>query len=247
VGMARWLDSFADLVGIVVITEGPGRKSKRIKRELKRSGILGFIDILAYRIYHKFFLAQSEVRYEENELKRLLSLYAGKNKNIPIHNTNSPNSDETREYIDGLSPDFLIARCKTILKEKIFSIPGHGTYVMHPGVCPEYRNAHGCFWATVKKDYKKIGMTLLRVDKGVDTGPVYGYYSYDFDLTKESHNIIQAEVVFKNLDKLEDKFSEIISGKAKSIDTNGRESGVWGQPWLSKYLKWKLSYKKDKN
>ena len=54
------------------------------------------------------------------------------------------------------------ARCKVILKEKIFGIPRVGTFVMHPGICPEYRNAHGCFWALVRRDLERVGMTLLR-------------------------------------------------------------------------------------
>ena len=38
-------------------------------------------------------------------------------------------------------PDLVIARCKTLLASRVFSIPPLGTYVMHPGICPEYRNA----------------------------------------------------------------------------------------------------------
>ena len=51
---------------------------------------------------------------------------------------------------------------------------------MHPGICPEYRNAHGCFWALANRDLNKVGMTLLRIDKGVDTGPTFGYYTYPY-------------------------------------------------------------------
>src|SRR6266850_2200283 len=43
--------------------------------------------------------------------------------------------------------DRVRARCKTLLAEQTFSIPRLGTFVIHPGICPEYRNAHGCFWA----------------------------------------------------------------------------------------------------
>src|SRR5262249_35863815 len=93
-------------------------------------------------------------------------------------------------------PDIMIARCKTLLKESIFSIPTRGTFVMHPGICAEYRNAHGCFWPLAQADYKRVGMTLLRVDKGVDTGSVYGYYTCDFDESTDSHAQIQHRVVF---------------------------------------------------
>ena len=68
-----------------------------------------------------------------------------------------------------------------ILKRTIFEIPRAGTFVLHPGICPEYRNAHGCFWALANRDLDRVGMTLLRVDAGIDTGPVYLHGTCDFD------------------------------------------------------------------
>ena len=78
---------------------------------------------------------------------------------------------------------------------------------MHPGVCPEYRNAHGCFWALANGDAERVGMTLLKVDAGVDTGPVYGYYGCRYDESRDSHVVIQSRVVFDNLDTLRAKLS----------------------------------------
>ena len=84
-----------------------------------------------------------------------------------------------------VQPDLAIARCKVILKREIFEIPRVGTFVMHPGICPEYRNAHGCFWALVNRDLDRVGMTLLRVDAGIDTGPVYLHGTCDIDEVRE--------------------------------------------------------------
>src|SRR5258708_4874260 len=109
---------------------------------------------------------------------------------------------------------------------------------MHPGICPEYRNAHGCFWALARRDLDNVGMTLLRIDKGVDTGPVFGYYRYAFDERTESHVLIQLRTVFENLDVLAEKLIEIAQGTAVPFDTRGRTSAAWGQPWLTRYLSW---------
>ena len=131
----------------------------------------------------------------------------------------------------------VIARCKTLIKKEIFEIPHDGTFVLHPGMCPEYRNAHGCFWALANDEPEKVAMTLLKIDAGVDTGPVYGYYTYDFDIQNETPGIIHNRVVYDNLDELKIKLHEIHEGKAVRIDTQGRKSNVWGQPWLSRYLR----------
>nr|NIO21994.1 formyl transferase [Candidatus Aenigmarchaeota archaeon] len=158
--------------------------------------------------------------------------------------THSPNTPETEHFIKRLEPDIMIVRCKFLLKKHIFSIPNRGTFVFHPGVCPEYRNAHGCFWALVNRDLDKVGMTLLKIDEGIDTGPVYGYFTYQYDEEKESHIVIQNRVVFDNLDRLKKKLVEVHYGSANPIDTSGRKSGTWGQPWLTSYLAWKSRARK---
>ena len=129
----------------------------------------------------------------------------------------------------------IIAVCKCLLKKSVYTIPTKGTFVFHPGICPEYRNAHGCFWALANDDPERVGMTLLKIDDGVDTGPVYGYFTYDYD-PKESPMIIQSRVVYDNLEGIRDRLIEIDEGRATAIDTTGRESAVWGQPWLTRYL-----------
>jgi hypothetical protein len=80
---------------------------------------------------------------------------------------------------------------------------------------------------------------LLRIDEGVDTGPVYGYFEPQMDELAESHIVIQHRTVFDNLDRIRVKLEEIAAGRAAPLDTRGRESRVWGQPWLTKYLAWK--------
>jgi hypothetical protein len=79
---------------------------------------------------------------------------------------------------------------------------------------------------------------LLKVDTGVDTGAVYGHYHYAFDERRESHVVIQYRVVLENLDALAHRFGEIASDAAQPLDTRDRIGADWGQPWLSRYLRW---------
>jgi len=129
-------------------------------------------------------------------------------------------------------PDIVIARCKTLLRKDMFSTPSRGTIVFHPGICPEHRNAHGCFWALANNDVKKVGLTLLRIDEGVDTGRVYAYCSCDFDEVAESHILIQHRVLLDNLDGVQEKLQDIAGGAAVPLDTSGRSSGSWGFHWF---------------
>jgi methionyl-tRNA formyltransferase len=242
--LARWLNSFSELVGIVIIQEPPSRKWRRVRRELKRIGVLRFLDALAFRFYYRIFTADKDRRWERQELREKSLIYGDIAPDTEMLKTPSPNSQEAETFIKSMNPDLVLARCKQLLKESVFSIPAKGTLVMHPGICPEYRNAHGCFWALANGDLNKVGMTLLRIDKGVDTGPPFGYYSYPFDEAHESHIVMQHRVVLENLDALRSKFLEIFNGTAVPLNTSGRTSAAWGQPWLTKYLQWKSRAKR---
>ena len=243
--LSRWLNSFSDLVGIVVIHEPPSQLWRRVRREIKRIGGLRFLDALAFRLYYRLFLFGTDQRWERREVREKCLMYGDVPPSTTILETPSPNSRETEAFIKGLKPDVILARCKVLLKESIFSISSKGTFVMHPGICPEYRNAHGCFWALANRDMNKVGMTLLKIDKGVDSGPPFGYYTYLFDEVHESHIVIQHRVVLENLDALRDKFIEIFNGTAIPLQTSGRQSAAWGQPWLTKYLQWKGQAKRS--
>jgi hypothetical protein len=79
-------------------------------------------------------------------------------------------------------------------------------------------------------------MTLLRVDRGVDTGQVFGYFRVDAS-PDESHVVTQHRVVLEHLDAIRDTLLAIDAGTAAPIDIAGRKSAVWGQPWLSAHLR----------
>ena len=236
--LAGWLASFSELAGIVVLHEPSTRTRARIRREIKRVGRRRFADVLAFRLYYRLTMAKADRLWEETTLRTLRAVYPLPD-GIPELHTDTPNSAEAEEFIRDAQPTIVIARCKSLLKESVFSIPSQGTLVMHPGICPEYRNAHGCFWALASDDLDKVGMTLLRIDRGVDTGPVFGYYRCKLDEVNESHVVLQHRVVLENLDLLREKLVEIAAGRAVPLQTEGRPSATWGQPWLSRYLAWK--------
>ena len=238
-GIARWLASFSDLAGIIEIEETAKHAVTRVKYELKRIGRLRFLDVLAFRLYYAACLARRDAAWLRRELAALASRYPDLPPTTEVLRTSDPNSPDAQEFLRRLAPDFMLARCKRMLKERIFAIPRGGTFVLHPGICPEYRNAHGAFWALANGDLGRVGLTLLKIDKGVDTGPVFEYYSYDFDEVRESHIVIMTRVVLDNLERIRKKLLEIHAGAAEPLDTAGRSSAVWGQPWLTSYLRWK--------
>jgi hypothetical protein len=239
-GLAAWLASFSDLVGLIVIRESKGRVARRVRRELRRVGVLRFPDVVGFRAYYRLFLLSRDQRWERRRLAQLTERYGYPPVTTRVVETADPNAKAVEIAIRELAPEVMIARCKTLLKPSVFRIPTRGTFVMHPGICPEYRNAHGCFWALARGDRGNVGMTLLKIDDGVDTGPVYAYFRCDAHDVDESHIVIQHRTVLDNLEALKSKLLEIGENRAQPLDTSDRPSRVWGQPWLTAYLTWKI-------
>ena len=243
-GVARWLASFSELSGIIEIHE-PGRRLwRRVRREFRRVGAIRFLDVLAFRLYSRLVLSARDRAFEAAALERLSATYPPLDPRTPVLVTHDPNSAEVVAFLRGLAPDVVLARCKTLLKKDVYSLPARGTFVLHTGICPEYRNAHGCFWALAHDDLSKVGATLLQIDDGVDTGPIYGYFSYRYDEVAESPGMIYDRVVLENLEAIRQRLVDIVAGRVRSLDTSGRRSATWGQPWLTKYLRWKLRARK---
>jgi folate-dependent phosphoribosylglycinamide formyltransferase PurN len=237
-GLAGWLASFSQLVGIVVLEETAVQKRARVRREIRRVGLWRFGDVVAMRLYQRLVLAARDRAWMNRTLAVLDARY-GAPPPVPQIVAASINDPAVAAFLRQLQPDLMLARCKQLLKKAVIGIPRLGCFVLHPGICPEYRNAHGCFWALAERDLDRVGMTLLKIDAGIDTGPVYGYYSYPFEERHESYHVIQYRVVLENLDALARRFGEIAAGTAQPIDTGGRASTNWGQPWLTRYLGWR--------
>jgi hypothetical protein len=246
-GLASWLATDLRLAGLIIIRDDRRRLWRAARREIRRVGLLKFLDVVAFRAYQRIALTGRDAAWQAQELARLTARYPADLRAVPRVVVSSPNSDEARAFLAQAAPDIAIARCKVILKPAIFQIPRVGTFVMHPGICPEYRNAHGCFWALATRDLDRVGMTLLKVDAGIDTGPIYFHGTCAVDEVNESHIVIQYRAVFDNLDRIGAILRALCRGEdVPAISHAGRRSATWGQPRLTDYLRWKAIARKDR-
>jgi len=221
----------------VIIREGRKNVLRRIRSEWRRSRFQ-VLNTFAFRLFYRLRHAESDSRWTRDRALALAARFPHPGAIATIE-TDDPNSEEVRAFLKSLAPDLVLARCKVLLRPAVFGIPGDGTFILHPGICPDYRNAHGCFWALARRDLENVGATLLRIDEGVDTGPIYAYYRAEIGEMCESHVVIEHRVVFDNLDRIAADLQRVHAGDAAPIDVSGRPSAVWGQPRLSDYLRWK--------
>lgn len=233
-----WLRSFSNLVGVIEIQDTRQRRWKRVRATWRRQGAWGLADAIAFRAYYAAFLASRDRRWCDRALALMPRRYALVEP-VPILRVTDVNGAEVEAFVHEHRCDVMLIRCKSLLKRHVYGAARIGAFVVHPGICPEYRNAHGCFWALSRGDRSKVGATLLRIDDGIDTGDVFAYLYAKYNERNDSHRVIQERVVLRNLDAIAERLQAIARGEAHPIDTRDRPSRAWGQPGLTGYLKWK--------
>jgi methionyl-tRNA formyltransferase len=92
------------------------------------------------------------------------------------------------EALAGYRPDLLVIYgFNWILPPAVFGIPRLGAVNIHPSLLPRYRGPAPVLWA-IRNGDPEIGVTVHRLDRGVDTGPILaqrGGVPLDEDVTRE--------------------------------------------------------------
>ena len=76
VGLSRWLASFSDLVGLVIIQEKEFTMfKKRLSWEIGRIGLIRLFDVILFRVYYKLFLSFKYKKWEKRKLQELIQCF----------------------------------------------------------------------------------------------------------------------------------------------------------------------------
>ena len=99
-----------------------------------------------------------------------VSLFASKN-NIPFLDPDILDS-KFKDKLKKMKPDlFLVCAYGKILSDDFIKIPTYGTLNIHPSLLPQYRGPSPVQNTIINLD-DKSGYTIIKMDKGVDTGDI---------------------------------------------------------------------------
>ncbi len=118
------------------------------------------------------------IPYQANDIARRLrgsrksapSLLA-QNPRVTIIPVASLNHADSVEHVAAFAPDLGLSLAAPVLKPCIFTVPRLGTINIHKGKLPDYRGMPPGFWELWNKE-KSVGVTVHRVDSGLDTGDI---------------------------------------------------------------------------
>lgn len=92
---------------------------------------------------------------------------------IPVYQPRSLRSEEAAEPIRDWQPELIVvAAFGQILRPHVLELPPRGCLNVHASLLPRWRGASPIHYAILAGD-KQTGISLMRMDEGLDTGPVY--------------------------------------------------------------------------
>ena len=124
---------------------------------------------------------------------------------------------EVQEAYLELRPDLVILAFVTdLIPEPLLDIPPLGTICYHPSLLPRHRGASGINWAVIQGD-SRTGLTILWVDKGIDTGPILLQKEIDINPDDTTGSLYFNSLFPLGIEAIVEALDLIKSGKAPKI------------------------------
>lgn len=124
---------------------------------------------------------------------------------LPVAQPEKIRTPELGEWLREKQADVaLVIAYGRILPKTLLETPRHGCLNLHASLLPKYRGAAPITWAIAHGEVE-TGISLMRMDEGMDTGPVFSQHSIPIgpDMTADELSLalglLAAEVVQRDL------------------------------------------------
>lgn len=217
-----------------VIIEDKISTKKLIEIRIKRLGFFKVINQLLFQI----IISKSLSFVSKKRMKFLKEYYNLSEKSIEEEKLNyvsSVNDLECISILKDLSPDVIIVNGTRIISSKVLESTSALFINTHVGITPQYRGVHGAYWALVKDDKANCGVTIHKVDKGIDTG----------DLIKQATIEVSKQDNFTTyplhqygvaIDLMKETLADYQNNKLKTFKKENVDSNLYYHPSFSGYL-----------
>lgn len=153
---------------------------------------------------------------------------------------------------------FVVAAFGQLLSEEILNMPEYGCINIHASLLPAYRGAAPIQWAVLNGE-KESGVTIMQMDKGLDTGDMLLKRSVELSPTETGDSLhdklmhLGAELIVEALSKLEkgelvpEKQKDELSSYAKKLtkamgQIDWSKDAVSLERWIRGLNSWPSAY-----
>lgn len=130
---------------------------------------------------------------------------------------------DIREKISLLKPDLIIvAAYAQLIPEAILNLPKHGCLNLHASLLPKYRGS-AIIQAAILNHDEQTGLTIIKMDKGLDTGPILAQTAIDID-AEDTAGTLYEKLAETGADFLLDTIKKYLAGKLTPQAQNSARS-----------------------
>lgn len=160
--------------------------------------------------------------------------------NTKVIDVSSVNSDATISELRRLSPTVVVVNGTRIIQEKALGCVNAIFLNTHAGITPMYRGVHGGYWALACGDAANCGVTIHKVDQGIDTGSIIAQATISpaAEDTFSTYPFLQAA---KAIPLLEQAVRDSLAGRLPTIAPRSSKSQLWSHPTAWQYLRNRIS------
>ena len=132
---------------------------------------------------------------------------------IEIDKPESVNSEDFLTMLRDLKPDIVfVASFGQLLKRDLLELPATACVNLHASLLPDYRGAAPIISA-VRDGVSVTGITFMKMDKGLDTGPMY--CSFEQKIDNERADQLEERLGVLAAEHIETVIEKIVSGELK--------------------------------
>ena len=135
---------------------------------------------------------------------------------LPVFQPLKVKEAEFVQQLKAWQPDFIVvAAFGQFLTQEILDIPTYGCINVHASLLPKYRGAAPIQYAIIKGE-KESGVTIMRMEKGMDTGAMYSRVVVPID-SEMNFARLHDELMEKGAELLTDTLPRIAEGLQPEI------------------------------
>ena len=129
---------------------------------------------------------------------------------FPISIVANQNSPDTISLLKLWAPDLIVFTGGNILRKDILALPRLGVLNLHLGLLPQIRGMSSPEWSLLSG--VPVGITIHRMDPGIDTGPILQKYEYPDLALCQSLTDLRSRLIAFGVEKLGDVIAALDRG-----------------------------------
>ncbi|MHB8421949.1 MAG: methionyl-tRNA formyltransferase [Leptospirales bacterium] len=139
---------------------------------------------------------------------------------IPVMTPETLKTEDVLSSLFEWKPDVIVVVAYgKILPKRILEYPRWGCINVHASLLPKLRGASPIQWA-IRNDFSETGLTLMKMDEGMDTGPVLSQVSFDLSLN-ETTSSLTAKMMSVGPGFMRTKLNEYLAGRLGPVPQEG--------------------------